>query len=102
MSTRPRGRPSSQQPHELIGRRYTAEEAAALVGPRRSGPTPGVEKRAYSPEEAGESLGISRAGIYRLLQTGDLRSVRVGRRRLIPAAELDRLLEVLLEEQDEA
>jgi excisionase family DNA binding protein len=35
-------------------------------------------KRAYSPEEAGEVLGISRVTVYRLLNSGDLVGIKVG------------------------
>ena len=36
-------------------------------------------------------LGISRRGLYRLIEDGTLRTVTLGRRRLVPAAELARL-----------
>lgn len=47
---------------------------------------------AYSPTEAAQKLGISRSSIYALMRAGTLRTARAGARRLIPAAELDRLL----------
>ena len=34
--------------------------------------------------QAAEWLGISRAGVYRLLNEGEIRSIRVGAARLIP------------------
>ena len=37
-------------------------------------------------------LGISRRGLYRLIEDGTLRTVTLGRRRLVPADELERLV----------
>ncbi len=42
-----------------------------------------AERLAYSPEEAAELLGISRELVHDLLRTGQLGSVKAGRRRLI-------------------
>jgi excisionase family DNA binding protein len=42
-----------------------------------------AERLAYSPDEAAELLGISRELIHDLLRTGQLGSVKPGRRRLI-------------------
>jgi excisionase family DNA binding protein len=36
-------------------------------------------------EEAGRALGVSRSTVWRLIQRGDLPSVRRGGRRLVPA-----------------
>ena len=49
-------------------------------------------KVAYSISEAMQVLGVSRSFVMKLLQTGKLRSVKVGRRRLIPRAAIDDLL----------
>jgi excisionase family DNA binding protein len=38
-----------------------------------------------SVEEAGRTLGVSRSTVWRLIQRGDLPSVRRGGRRLVPA-----------------
>ena len=48
-----------------------------------------VPQLLLSPTEAGASLGVSRATIYRLLGAGSLRAVRIGRSRRIPAAEIE-------------
>ena len=37
-------------------------------------------------EEAGRTLGVSRSTVWRLIQRGDLPSVRRGGRRLVPAS----------------
>ena len=42
-----------------------------------------AERLAYSPDEAAELLGTSRELVHDLLRTGQLRSVKAGRRRLI-------------------
>ena len=42
-------------------------------------------KLAYSPDELPSMLGIGRNGIYELIHSGRLRSVRVGRKILVPA-----------------
>ena len=49
---------------------------------------------AYSVENAAKQLTLSRATVYNLINAGKLRSVQIGRRRIIPASEIDRLLAV--------
>lgn len=56
-------------------------------------PTPAsVERLAFSVDEAAAASGLSRASLYRLAASGQLKTTRVGSRVLIPAAELYRLL----------
>lgn len=43
-----------------------------------------IEKVGYSIEEAAQSLGVGRTTVYDLMNSGDLESVKVGRRRIIP------------------
>ena len=50
------------------------------------------DKLAFSVREAAESLGVSRAFIYEVVRTGELPSVRIGTRILIPKAGIDALL----------
>lgn len=52
----------------------------------------GEPRLAFSPDEAAELLGISRELIFDLLRTGQLKSVKAGRRRLISKANLDAFL----------
>ncbi len=47
---------------------------------------------AYSPDEAAGVLGISPELVYDLLRTGQLGSVKAGRRRLISRANIDAFL----------
>lgn len=42
-----------------------------------------MERIYISIREAGEALGISRSTLYRLMETGQLASCKIGRRRLI-------------------
>jgi excisionase family DNA binding protein len=53
---------------------------------------PFAERLAYSPDEAAELLGISRELVHDLLRTGQLGSVKAGRRRLIAKRHLEAFL----------
>lgn len=48
---------------------------------------------ALTVAEAAERLRISQVAAYRQIKTGQIPSVRVGRRLLVPAAWIDQLLE---------
>ena len=48
---------------------------------------------ALSPKDAAKSLGISRATLYRMINTGRLRVVKIGSRTVIPASCLLALLD---------
>lgn len=52
-----------------------------------------VELVAYSIDQATIALGVSKPTLYKLIGDGTLRTVMVGRRRLIPATELTRMME---------
>lgn len=43
----------------------------------------------YRVDEAAEALRISRSVIYELIRSGQLRTVKVGRRRLVPVQALE-------------
>jgi len=49
---------------------------------------------AYNPDAAARRLGLGRTTTYRLIKEGTLRSIKVGRRRLVPADEIARFLSV--------
>ena len=51
-----------------------------------------VPRTAYSLDEAAQSLGLSRRTLYGLMDRGQLTTVKLGKRRLVPAAELERLV----------
>lgn len=53
-----------------------------------------LERAAYTLNEAGRLLGgISRGHLYNMHDRGELRFVKLGRRTLVPADEIRRLLE---------
>lgn len=54
---------------------------------------PAPERLAFSPDEAAAALGLGRTTIYQLLTAGAIRSVKVGKRRLIPRNALDEFLD---------
>jgi len=56
-----------------------------------------VDRLAYSPLEAAQMLGLSRARLYQLLDDGSLPSLKLGRRRLIRREALVELLDRLEE-----
>lgn len=50
-------------------------------------------------DQAGRELGCGRSHVYTLMAAGELRSVKIGRNRRIPAAEIGRYIDSLLEGQ---
>ncbi|HKS47369.1 MAG TPA: helix-turn-helix domain-containing protein [Amycolatopsis sp.] len=56
-------------------------------------------KLAYSTEDACEALSIGRTQLFDLLREGEIKSVKIGRRRLIPVDSLREYLDRLLAEQ---
>lgn len=44
-----------------------------------------MDKIGYSVDEAVQASGIGRTSLYELLQAGEIDSIKVGRRRIIPA-----------------
>src|SRR5687767_8787596 len=60
-----------------------------------------TERLAYSFAAAAEAIGISQDTVYRLIQRGEVHSVLVGKRRLIPRASLLELLGVANEESED-
>lgn len=49
----------------------------------------------YSVDEAADALRLSRSALYELIRSGRLRSVKAGRRRLVPVAALTEYVEAL-------
>ncbi len=54
---------------------------------------PGVIRKALSVEKAAQMLSISRSMGFKLIRSGELRSVKAGTRRLVPVAAVDELIE---------
>ena len=50
------------------------------------------DKMAYSPQEAAMTLGLCLNTIYKLLKRGQLQSVKLDRKILIPRTEIERLI----------
>ena len=57
-------------------------------------PTSADQRLTVSVEEAARLLGISRGLAYLLVNRGDIPSIRLGRRIVVPRRALDRLLDV--------
>ena len=55
-----------------------------------------VPQFSLSVEGTARALGISKRQVYYLMGAGDLPSFNVGKRRLIPVAEIERLIAKLL------
>lgn len=53
---------------------------------------PSLAPLAVSPRKAAHYLDVGHDAIYTLLNQGRIRSVKLGRRRLIPIVELERFL----------
>lgn len=51
-----------------------------------------LEPRAVKPEEAFKILGIGRNNGYKLIKEGKIRTVKLGRRILVPIAAIEELL----------
>jgi len=49
------------------------------------------KRRFFGPQEMADMISSSRGFIYSLMDSGQLKSLKLGGRRLIPASELDRL-----------
>ena len=48
---------------------------------------------AMSPQDAARAIGISRSSLYRLMKQGRIRTVKLGRRTLVPTSELSALID---------
>lgn len=53
-----------------------------------------IERRALAIHEFCKAYGLSRSTAYRMIATGTLPSVKVGKRRLIPANAAEALLQL--------
>jgi excisionase family DNA binding protein len=50
-------------------------------------------KRTASVPEAGEALGVSRKAAYEAAKRGEIPTIKIGKRLLVPVAALERMLE---------
>ena len=53
-----------------------------------------MKKKTYTVPEAAEALGIGRNAAYEAARTGQLPTIRIGERILVPVAALERMLRV--------
>jgi excisionase family DNA binding protein len=60
-----------------------------------------MEKLLLSPEEAGEVLNIGKSTIYDLIRLRLLTSIKIGKRRLIPADACRELVARMVADQEE-
>ncbi|MFF9896170.1 excisionase family DNA-binding protein [Streptomyces longispororuber] len=60
------------------------------------------QRRLYSVETAAVLLGIGRTAVYDEIRQGRLRTVRRGRRRLVPLEWIDEYVELLKREAEAA
>jgi excisionase family DNA binding protein len=51
-----------------------------------------VERKTLTVEQAGKALGIGRGLAYELVGTGDIPSIRLGRRIVVPIAAVEAML----------
>ena len=68
--------------------------APTVTGPRTASGAvaPVVERLVFTVEEAAKLLGISRSFAYEAVKRGEVPSMRIGRRILVPKSALERLL----------
>jgi excisionase family DNA binding protein len=67
----------------------TARNAPAVPATDRS---PGEPRLAFGVQEVADALGVSRELVKHMIRTGQLPSVKLGRRRLISRKALERFL----------
>ncbi|MGX2996376.1 helix-turn-helix domain-containing protein [Streptomyces sp. JNUCC 64] len=61
-----------------------------------------VEQALYLPEEAAVTLRIGRSTLYEEIRLGRLRTVTIGRRRLVPPEYITEYIELLKDEAESA
>jgi excisionase family DNA binding protein len=52
-----------------------------------------IGRRTLTIDEAAKELGISKASAYEAARTGELPTIKIGRRILVPTVALDKMLE---------
>jgi excisionase family DNA binding protein len=73
---------------------YAGEDEPEIARRRavEEGDQPPARRLTLTVEEAAATLGISRASAYEAARRGDIPSIRIGKRILVPRSQLDRLL----------
>jgi excisionase family DNA binding protein len=57
------------------------------------------QKLLLSPDETCEALGVKRSTLFKMLEAGEIPSIKIGRLRRIPRAGLDDWVQRRIEEQ---
>jgi excisionase family DNA binding protein len=52
----------------------------------------GIRRRTLTVEEAGRTLGLGRGAAYAAAKRGELPTIRIGRKLLVPVDQLERML----------
>lgn len=60
---------------------------------QQQAPATTAQKTPLSVQEAAERLCISKGHVYKLIRDGEIRGIRLGKRRLIPTAEAERIID---------
>jgi excisionase family DNA binding protein len=87
--------------HVLVARLRRSSACIALGPPRTvdgSEVVMGSDRITLTVEEAGARLGISRTLAYELVRRGDIPSIRLGRRVLVPIRALELMVESVASE----
>ena len=71
---------------QLVHEAVSALVSALIAATIEPTPRPNAPDRLLSVDEAARALGIGRSVLYGLIASGRVRSVKVGRRRLIPSS----------------
>lgn len=58
-------------------------------------PTAPLERLSFGAQEAADLLGIGRSSLFKLVREGQLKGVKIGKRRVFTRTELESLLERL-------
>lgn len=75
------------------------QEGEVAVTEQATSPLGGPGRLLYSVEEAADLLGIGRTFMFHLLGTGEIDSLKIGRRRKVPREAIDRYIERLRVQQ---
>jgi excisionase family DNA binding protein len=59
-----------------------------------------VEKLGYSIEEAADACGVGRTVMCGLIRDGEIKSIKIGRRRIVPAESVREYMRELIESQN--
>ena len=85
------------QPYGFIGRWETTAVEVEVIGiePALGSPGEAVEggPLLLSVQEAAKHLGVSRSLMYELINTGEIESLHLGRRRLVSREAINRFIE---------